>query len=136
MSARDPEDTATRASQLIDQEGGLSNFLQNVGVGGISFALILSAIDAIDAAGELLLAPWRALAEGIVSLVGGTLGSAVDIVDAGGSTAVDSFTDGLAAILGPFAFPAAVLIVMVSVYLFIQAALNIELSPRVFLSDR
>lgn len=136
MSARDPEDTATRASQLIDQEGGLTNFLENVGVGGISFALILSAIDAIDAAGELLLAPWRALAEGIVSLVGGTLGSAVDIVDAGGSTAVGSFTDGLAAILGPFAFPAAVLIVMLSVYLFIQAALNIELSPRVFLSDR
>jgi hypothetical protein len=136
MSARDPEDTATRASQLIDQEGGLSDFLQNVGVGGISFAIILSVIDAIDAAGELLLAPWRALAGGIVDLVGGTLGSAVDIVEAGGSTAVDSFVNGLAAILGPFAFPASVLIVMIAIYLFVQAALRIELSPRVFIFDR
>ena len=135
MSASDPEEIANTAAGYIDSEGGLAPFLERYGVGGISFAVILAFIDGIGAAGDLLLAPWRALADGLAELVDGTLGVGIDIIVAGGETSTESFTDGLTAILGPFAFPAAVGITLLAVYVFIQGVVRIEFSPRVFISN-
>ena len=130
-----PEEIANDAADAVDDAGGLSNFFREFGVGGISFALIITIIDAITSAGSLILEPFGALADGVSGLVDGTLGVGVDIIGAGGDTAIDSFTTGLAAILGPFAFPVSVGIVMLTVYIFIQGVIRIEFSPRVFISN-
>lgn len=136
MSTTEGERQATRAAELVDEYGGLRPFVQQFGVGGIIFAFVVNIIDAINATGELLLAPFRALATGLSVLIEDTFGVSLDIIAAGGATAVRSIETGLAAILGPFAFPFAVLVVMIAIWIFIRAAQNIEFSPLVFIRSR
>lgn len=126
---------AEDAADAVTDSGGLADFIREYGIGGVSYALILGIISAVTAAGDLLLAPWRALAGGVEGLVEGTLGVGVDIIGAGGDTAIESIESGLTALLGPFAFPFAVAIVLLTVYIFIQGVIRIELSPRVFISN-
>lgn len=130
------QEQAETAAELVDEYGGLRGFVENFGIGGILFAFFTQTIEAINATGELLLAPFRALAGGLAELVAGTFGRGDDIIGAGASTAVRSIESGLTALLGPFAFPFAVLIVMIAIWVFVRGISNIEFSPLVFIRNR
>lgn len=129
-------DQAQEAAELVDEYGGLNDFVRQFGVGGILFAMFTQVIELINVSGELFLAPWRALAGGLADFVAGTLGQGIDIVAAGGETAVGAFASGSTALLGPFAFPFAVIIVMLALFAFVRGISNIELSPLIFIRER
>ena len=129
-------DDAREAANLVDEYGGLRPFVERFGVGGILFAIFVNTIDAINAMGELILAPFRATAAGIVSLIDSTVGNSLDIIAAGASTAINSIESGLTAILGPLAFPFAVLIVMIAVAIFLESVDRISFSPTLFVFGR
>ena len=105
--------TATDGAEAVQDAGGLTAFVQEYGVGGILWALIVGATDLIGSAFGLLQSPFDATATGLTDLIGVVF--ADPIVTSGIDTAVESFTSGLAAQLGPFAFPAAVLTVMLGI---------------------
>lgn len=130
MSARE---LSQEAAGLVDDSGGLAPFIRDYGIGGVLYAIFLALISTIDAAGELVLAPFRALADGLANLVSGTIGQGVEVISAGGDTAIVSLTDGAAALLGPFAFPFSVAITMLAVFVFVNLIGRIEFSPLVFL---
>lgn len=136
MSARGPSDIVAEAGSLVDESGGLGPFVRQFGVGGVLYALVLQSIELITSAGTVLLAPFRALGEGLADLVGGTIGTGVDVIAAGGAQSIESITEGLAQFAGPLAFPLAVAVVMLSVFVFIRAVANLEFSPLVFVRSR
>ena len=127
---------AEEAAELVEEYGGLRDFTRQFGIGGILFAVFTQAIELINVSGELFLAPWRALAEGLAEFVGGTLGQGVDIIAAGGATAIAAFESGSTALLGPFAFPFAVAITMLGLFAFVRGIGAIEFSPLIFLRER
>lgn len=134
MSSSETE-TALLGAELVDQYGGLAPFVRNVGVGGVVFALIQQVITLIESTGTVLLAPFRALGRGLAGLVDGTLGTGVDVVAAGGETTITSLTTGLAAYLGPLAFPVSVAIAMSAVYVFVRLVSEISFSPTIFVGN-
>lgn len=134
MSSEDAVDTVTTAAGLVERYGSLATFVRRVGFGGIFYALITVVVDAIYSMGDLLLAPWRAMASGLSDLVGGTFGQALRIVEAGTDTAVTAFSEGLTALLGPFAFPFAIALVMVAIYVAVELWMRTNFSPTTFLS--
>ena len=127
------KDTALEAGYLVDRYGGLIPFVRKVGFGGIFYALIIVVIDAITSAGEVLMAPWRALGRGLSRLVEGTIGGSVTMIEASLMTGVRSFEYGLSSMLGPFAFPVAVAAVMLGIYVFMIGIDRIGFSPLAFI---
>jgi len=57
------ESIAEEAARLISDAGGLTPFIRDYGFGGILYAIFLAIIGTIDAAGDVILAPFQALAQ-------------------------------------------------------------------------
>ena len=129
------ESIAERGADLVQQSGGITPFIRDYGIGGILFAIFINVIGIIDAAGELLLAPFRALAGGLSALVGGTLGAALDVVAEGSSQTIDALGTGATELIGPFAFPLSVAIAMLAVYAFVFFVARLEFSPFIFIRN-
>lgn len=125
----------TKASELIEREGGLVPFIRNVGLGGIAYAFILQVIEGISSVGSLLLGPPRALGRGLIMLVDITIGGLGDVFGAGTETTVRSFTEGTASLLGPLAQPASVGVAMLSLGVFIWSINNLRITPLSFLQN-
>lgn len=124
-----PTEITTTVSGLIAKEGGIIAFVQNVGMGGIYYALVLEIIAGIQSFGSLVMGPPRALGRGMILLIDATLGGMVDVFGAGTATTIYSFTDGTAALLGPLAQPAAVGVVMITLFVFIYAVNRMGITP-------
>ena len=131
--AHDAEHITTTASNLIQREGGFAAFVQNVGFGGIAYAIFLQAIEGINSFGELLLGPPRALGRGLILLVEVLIGGLVEVFGAGTGASVRSFANGTGALLGIFAQPVAVGIVMLSLATFIYAVNRLGITPFSFI---
>lgn len=129
------EDVLESAIDQYNESGSLQQFVEEAGVAGILYAVFLQIINAINTAGETIMAPWRALASGLGSLVSTVFGAPLSIIGAGGETAASSFTEGLAAWLGPLAFPAAIASFMLGVYVFMWFAGRIGFSPLQFVRN-
>ena len=129
------EQTIDSAISRYDSAGGLQQFVEEVGVAGILYAVFREIIAAISAAGDTIMAPWRALADGLAGLVSTVFGAPLSIIGAGGETAASSFTSGLAAWLGPLAFPAAIASFMLGVYVFMWFIGRIGFSPLQFVRN-
>lgn len=123
------------AAELVTEAGSLTNFIRDYGVSGILYALFLAIIGTIEAAGDVILAPFQALAGGLADLVDGTLGSTIDVIRAGTTQAIESFGSGATELLGPFGFPFAVAVAMTSVFVFVWFVSRIEFSPLVFIRN-
>ena len=124
------------AADLIEEAGGLTEFIRDYGIGGVLMAVFLVIIETIESAGDVILAPFQALASGLAGLVDGTLGRGVDVISAGAGTATRSFESGATELLGPFAFPFAVAISMSATFGFIWFVTRLEFSPLIFIRDR
>lgn len=123
------------APKLIEREGGFAAFVQNVGLGGVTFALILEIIGAIQTGGSLLLAGPRALATGIRELIESTIGGSLLILDAGAQNAATSMLEGVARLLGVGTWPLAIAVVMVGMFTFMWFVNRIDFSPLSFIQN-
>lgn len=121
------------APQLIKEQGGFVAFIRNVGLGGVAYAIILQLIEGVQSFGTILLGPPRALGKGLIRLVDTVIGGMLQVMDAGTATTVESFLNGTAALLGPFAQPAAVGIMMMTIAVFIYSINRLNISPLSFL---
>lgn len=131
----DAETTIDNAISRYDSAGSLQQFVEEVGVAGILYALFLQIIGMIGAAGDTIMAPWRALATGLQDLVATVFGAPLSIIGAGATTTSTSYTAGLAAWLGPLAFPAAIASFMLGVYVFMWFIGRIGFSPLQFVRN-
>lgn len=130
-----PSHYGDTASSQITSLGGWTSFIQDFIFGGVVLAFQYRAIEGINTMGGLLLAPVRAMGEGLVLLVSSTIGNVVEVLDAGTAATVLSFTDGTARLLGPLAQPTAVGIAMLSIGIFILAINRLSFSPLSFLQS-
>lgn len=127
-----PAHNSQEAARLI-QTYGFLGFIRNVVYGGILYTLGLETNEGISTAADLIFAPLRALGQGTIRLITGTFDNLLLVVDAGTAATVQSFADGTAALLGPFAQPLAVGVAMTSLFVFITMANRLEFSPLTFI---
>ncbi|WP_336331127.1 hypothetical protein [Haloarcula sp. CGMCC 1.2071] len=130
--APDATTITTTASDLIQREGGFVSFIRNVGVGGVSYAIILQLIEGINSAGSLLLGPPRTLGQGLILLIETTIGGLVKTFGAGTGTTVESFANGTGALLGPLAQPASLGVAMITIAIFIFGINRLGITPLSF----
>lgn len=123
------------ASEYIDREGGWTAFLRNFILGGIVLSGQYEVIDGIQSTGGLILGPVRALGNGMIALVDATIGNVIAVFDAGTQATVLSFTDGVAALLGPLAQPVSVGVAMISLGVFMWMINYLEISPFSFIAS-
>jgi hypothetical protein len=127
-------DDYTGADAVEDgQEGvaeyGVAGFSRGSLIGGTIAAASTAIAGVILAIPDTFLAPIRAFASGFAALISGTLGAPVTITDAGAETAAQSFLTGTASLLGPLAFPAAVLVSALGVMVFLWFIQRSSISP-------
>lgn len=113
-----PFDIMDRALTGIE-ERGFQSWVRDAGIGTIIGSVVYAFSDAVLSIGAVFMAPFRAVASGLSQAIEGTFGSAVDVVDAGGDAAAQSFLSGVAGLLGPAAFPVAVASVVAGVLVLI-----------------
>ena len=122
MSSSDDLDSAEsildRARTGISSSDSFATWVRNTGLGGIILTVVVVVQEAILGAGETFLAPLRALAGGIADLFSATFGNSILILDAGAVTAESALLSGITSSLGPFAFPVAVGVVILSLVVF------------------
>lgn len=128
----DPDQIASTAANEIDDRGW-ANFVRDFGLGGIFLAIVFAAIETIQSLGTTLLRPFQAFGEGIATLIGGTFGAPVRVIDAGATATVVSFTDGAAQFLGPAALPVAMVSAVAALWIFQRFWTRIQFSPIDFL---
>lgn len=134
MVASDAEQTVQKGADEVD-ERGVGGAVRSLLVGGSIMALATTVVEIINGAPGTFMAPLFAFADGLATFVGGTLGAPVRITDAGSKASADSFASGAAAALGPAAFPVAVLVSVVGLYLFIRFLQEISTSPLQLIQD-
>lgn len=118
------------------EEDGVVGYTRGVIFGGGATALALTLVEVIIGIPGTFLAPVRAFAGGLATFIGGTLGGPVIITDAGATTSARSFLEGTAALLGPFAFPVAVLVSVAGVYVFLLFLRRVSISPLQLIQER
>ena len=110
-------------------EYGVGEYAKMSVIGGTLAALAYAIADAILGLGSTLLAPVRAFGRGMATFIGGTLLAPVRVTDAGAAAAAESFLNGAAAALGPFAFPVSVLVSIAGMYIFLWFLRRVSVSP-------
>lgn len=135
MSSSDPSDLTNTATNQIDDRGW-TGFIRDWGLGGIFAAFVWAIIEGINSLGDSIMRPLQAFAEGIALLVRGTFGAPVRVIDAGATATVLSFTDGVAAFLGPAAFPVAMVSAVAGLWVFQRFWTRVSFSPIDFLRNR
>jgi len=130
----DPDEIASTAADEIG-ERGWTNFVRDFGLGGVFLAIVYALIEVINSAGSTLLRPFQAFGEGIATLIGGTFGAPVRVIDAGATASVQSFTEGAAQFLGPAALPVAMVSAVAALWIFQRFWSRIQFSPIDFLRN-
>lgn len=104
-------------------------------VGTALSALGYAAADAILSTGSLFLAPLRAIANGLATFFSGTLLAPTKVVDAGATSSAESFLTGKGSLLGPAAFPIAVLMAVAGVYVLYRFIVAAGVSPTKWFTE-
>lgn len=136
MADADAEEVIDDGAQGIQDAGGVTAYAQRVVIGGSLRAVAIALVSLILSAGALFLRPIRAFVDGVSRLITGTFGGPVLINEAGALASAGSFTDGVGALLGPFAWPFAVTVSMIGVFVFIWFLRKIPLSPTKIFTGR
>lgn len=117
----DPGNLLERTYEQINEADSFQVWVRNTLLGGTIGALAYALISGITSIGSMITAPFRAVANGLSRFIEGTFFSGVDVIDAGGQTAAGAFLEGFSAWLGPLAFPASVLTVIIAIYILVRA---------------
>lgn len=132
LLTHNPSHYGNTATSII-AERGWSGFARDFLLGGFFVKLQYQALQGVDSVGGLILAPVRALGNGLVLLVDTTIGGVADVFGAGTGATVRWFADGVGAYLGPLAQPTSVGVGMLSIGVFMYGINRLEISPLSFL---
>lgn len=128
------EEIVEQGADAVD-ERGVSGATRALLIGGSVFALATTIVEIITGIPGTFMAPLFAFADGFATLIGGTIGAPIRIIDAGSQASAGSFLSGAAAALGPFAFPVAVGVSIAGLYLFLRFLQEISISPLQLIRD-
>lgn len=131
----DAQEVVSDGAEGVEEEG-VVNYTRGVVLGGGATALALTLVEIIIGIPGSILAPFRAFASSFASLITGTFGGPVLINEAGALASAQSFAEGTGALLGPFAFPAAVAVSLAGIYLFILFLRRVSVSPAQLWQER
>ena len=115
---------------------GVVSYARGTLIGGSIAAAGTAIVTIIIGIPSTVMAPVQAFASSLATFIGGTIGAPVIITDAGAQTSAASFLTGTAALLGPFAFPLAVAVSALGIFLFIMFLRRISVSPTQLWSRR
>ena len=132
MSISDAEQVASTTRTLIEDSGGWFGFLRDNILGGTVFAVWARVLEGLDGAGTILFGPPTALGEGLILLIGALFDGFVSVFEGGTQATVRSFASGVLAFLGPFAQPAALGTIMMSLGVLIWSLNRLDIDPFVF----
>lgn len=131
---------------MVDGSSRLDDALSNIRSDGVTgtfegilvgtvMTLAYVAWDAIESLGSTFLKPIRVFVDSLASLIQGSVGGPVLLLEAAVDTGVQSVTEGVFAELGLFAYPITMIAVMAGIYIFATAWAKIDLSPWNFLRN-
>lgn len=132
MADMNPMERLQETLRMIRREGGLEGLMIGL-VGGTFITVAFNLWEFIESFGQTIILPFVAFGESLATLIRGSIGGPVLILEAAVETAVVSLTEGLFATFGLFAYPIAMLSVMAGIWIFARAWNMIELSPWGFL---
>lgn len=117
-----------REARSQTEDGGLSRLLVSL-VGGtlMTFAFVLW--NGIESLGETFMRPFKALGEALATLISGSIGGPVLMLDAAVQTGVESVTHGMWSTFGIFAYPITMVAVMLGIIIFARMWERVNLSP-------
>lgn len=128
----DPMDRLQESLSLLRREGGLPELMIGL-VAGTFVTIAFNVWEFIETLGATIMAPFTAFADGLATLVWGSIGAPVVMLEAAAQTGVISVTEGLFSAFGIFAYPVTMIAVMAGIWIFARAWSAIELSPWGFL---
>lgn len=135
-------DEETTTSDIVEEgadgvrDEGVVSYTRAVIFGSAAAAGSYTIVEVIRGIPDTFLAPLQAFSGGIATFIGGTLGAPIQITEAGATTSATSFLEGTAALLGPLAFPVAVLVSLAGVFLFLLFLRRISVSPVQLIQER
>lgn len=137
MSTSSDPDPTTLISQAVDyiDDLGFAGFVQNVGIGGVFMAIVFQLIETITSIGGVVLKPLAALGDGLARLTEVGVGAPARLIEQGFETAITSFREGTAALLGPAAPTVSVIAAMAALFVFIWFVYRIPFSPIAFIRN-
>ena len=122
------------------QEGvadqGVVGFTRGVLIGGPVMAGAITIVEILVGIPQTFLAPVQAFASGLSSFISGTLLAPTTITEAGAAASAASFVSGTGALLGPLAFPVAVAVSAIGVFVFLMFLRRISISPLQLIQER
>ena len=118
------------------EEQGVVDYTRGAVIGGSATALAIAIAEILIGIPGTFLAPVRAFAEGMATFLRGTLLAPVTVTDAGATASAASFLEGTGALLGPFAFPVAVVVSVAGMYVFLLFLRRISISPLQLIQER
>lgn len=122
------------AYNRIEGDGGLGQLMVAL-LAGTFMTLAYQGWAFIESLGSAVMKPFRAFASALASLVTGSVGGPVVLLEASVQTGVRSVTEGLFSNFGIFAYPITMIAVMMGIYIFAWAWARIDLSPWNFLRN-
>ena len=125
--------TAKTAAGIVSSVG-LVGLIEQYGLGGVSYAIILEVIGFIQGIGVTFLKPLWAFRDGLVGLIDASLPD--EIIRASVSFTAFSLTEGEWAIFGPATFAVGVIATMAGIWVFLQMLRRFNLNPVTALYDR
>lgn len=125
--AFDPMERLREArSQTAD--GGLSRLMVSL-VGGTAMTIAFVVWRGLESLGDAFMAPFQALATSLATLISGSIGGPVLMLDAAVQTGVESVTTGMWSTFGIFAYPITMVAVMLGIIIFARMWDRVDLSP-------
>lgn len=117
MSDRTADDVMQDALDGLENRS-FGEWARDAGLGTVFLAIVYALSEAILSLGETIMAPFRALGRGLSTIIENTFIDGSNVIGAGAQRAAESFTEGAAAALGPFAFPVAVGVTILALAVF------------------
>lgn len=128
----DQESRLDLTAEQLEKQGGLVGLLVAL-LGGTYVTIAFNLWDMIDSLGETIMRPLRAFAGALATLIRGSIGGPVVMLEAAVQTGAASVTEGLFSTFGLFAYPVTMISVMAGIYVFAWFWQRIDLSPWGFL---
>lgn len=117
-----------REARSQTEDGGLSRLMVSL-VGGTLMTVAFVIWNGLEQLGETFMAPLQALGDALASLITGSIGGPVLMLEAAVQTGVESLSTGIYSTFGIWAYPLTMFAVMLGIIVFARMWERINLSP-------
>lgn len=117
-----------REARKQTEDGGLSRLMVSL-IGGTLMTVAFTIWGGIEQLGETFMAPLQALGSSLATLITGSIGGPVLMLEAAVQTGVESLTTGIYSAFGIWAYPLTMVAVMLGIIIFARMWEKVDLSP-------